>query len=222
MKDTGRFKERYDFSLDTRQLGIVLFGVLAAAALVFVLGMSVGRQWERKLAPGGTAPAPVKAAAPQSVVTPAPAVAPGQTPPVPAPAVETPEAAAPADAKGIPAGDLTFPKVLTSEKGKTEPLTTDNLKDRKNMDDSRRVAVSKTGGFTVQVGAYTEERTARKTASMLSKKGYSANVRTIEARGGKKLYKVYVGKFDTREEAASVARKIESSERLKPYVTSYQ
>lgn len=221
MKDTGRFKERYDFSLDTRQLGIVLFGVLAAAALVFVLGMSVGRQWERKLAPAA-APAPVKAAAPQSVVTPAPAVAPGQTPPATPPASETPEPAPSADAKDIPADDLTFPKVLTSEKGKTEPLKADNLKDRKNMDDSRRVAVSKTGAFTVQVGAYTEERTARKTASTLSKKGYSAKVRTIEGRGGKKLYKVNVGKFDTKEEAASVARKIESSERLNPYVTSYQ
>lgn len=229
MRDTGKFKERYDFSLDSRQLGVVMFAGLAVAALVFVLGMSVGRQWERKHAAVRPAQATEnRPAVPESLVPVAPGVEPGAaaTPP-PADAAADKAQSDVADhagsGEGIPPKDLTFPKVLTSESGKPEPLSgkKPGKKPDKKPDGSRDVTASKSGGYTVQVGAYTDEATAKKTASALSRKGYNARVRTIAAKGGKKLYKVFVGRYETKDEATAAARKIESSEKLKPYVTSF-
>ena len=51
MKDLGKIRDRYDYSFDARQMGLVIFGVAAIAALVFVLGVSVGIQWQRKKQP---------------------------------------------------------------------------------------------------------------------------------------------------------------------------
>ncbi len=51
MKDLGKIRDRYDYSFDARQMGLVIFGVAAIAALVFVLGVSVGIQWQRKRQP---------------------------------------------------------------------------------------------------------------------------------------------------------------------------
>ena len=222
MRDTGKFKERYDFSLDSRQLGVVMFAGLAVVALVFVLGMSVGRQWERKRSAARPAQATeARPAAPDSLVPAAPSVEPGDAPPpIPAEPEAKPEQADPAiGGEGIPPADLTFPKSLTSESGKPEPLS--EKKPGKKPDGSRDVTASKSGGYTVQVGAYTDEATAKKTASALSRKGYNARVRTLAAKGGKKLYKVFVGRYETKDEATAAARKIESSEKLKPYVTPF-
>ena len=51
LKDIGKIRERYDYSFDARQMGLVIFGVAAIAALVFVLGVSVGIQWQKKKQP---------------------------------------------------------------------------------------------------------------------------------------------------------------------------
>jgi hypothetical protein len=52
LKELGKLKDSYDFSFDARKLGLVLLGAFSVAALVFVLGVSVGIQWERKKSEG--------------------------------------------------------------------------------------------------------------------------------------------------------------------------
>lgn len=252
MKDLGKFKERYDFSLDSRQLGIALFAALVGFALVFVLGMSLGRQIEKKAgkkaeqaAPAAktAAPAPQAPAAPDATVAPVEPVAP--VAPV-APGVDpskavtvTPErnkeehAAkkddAAKDAKDPKAGsvktdELTFPKVLTADKAKPAPLAPAKPAGKK-PEPGRKTAAKpsdkKAGEYTVQVGAYKDEPTAAKLAGSLKKKGYDAYVHVTKTSGGGSLFRVQVGSYKDKTAALSTAKKIESSERIKPYVTLY-
>ncbi|HLB25644.1 MAG TPA: SPOR domain-containing protein [Nitrospirota bacterium] len=209
MKETGRIRERYDFSFDARQLGLVLSGVFAVAALVFALGVSVGIQWERR-----------KAAEFRQVriLTPAAAVPKGRSAQAPsAPPVLSPvttaltgneeNAAGAGQGDETDAGPLTFPKVLTSNSRKTAPLTPEKK--------SSRAA----GPYTVQVGAYKDKRPARDRAERLKKKGYDARVYSGGGRKGEYAYKVHVGLYESREEAAKVAKRLQSSEKTTVYVT---
>ncbi len=206
MKELGKIKERYEFSFDARQLGLYLFAAAAIAALFFVLGMSVGVQWERKKgveAKKPDAPAYVPAAKPVSeapVVPAAPPVASLVT------SVTPPQAAKPA-AGDAPSQSLTFPKVLTSNTRKTAPMTPE-----KKTDGSSR-------NYTVQVGAYNEKAAARECADRLKKKGYDARVDVIKGAKGAYTYKVRVGSFGTRDEAKTSAGRLAAGEKLSPYVT---
>jgi len=227
VKELGKLKERYDFSFDARQLGLYLFAASVILALAFVLGMSVGVQWERKKAAvTASQPAPAKAPAPAPkpevpVVPVAPPVAPPvtvpDTPPVAEPAAQ-PEPPAPATARpgkkppvtvekpAKQADSLTFPKVLTSNTKKTAPMTPEKKK-------------AGASAYTVQVGAYNEKGAAQEFANKLKKKGYDARVETITGGKGGYVYKVRVGNYDTRDEAKAAAGKLESAEKLAPYVT---
>lgn len=221
MRDIGRVKERYDFTLDSRQMGLVLFAGLVAAALLFVLGMSVGRQWERKLHAGrdrAAAPAGTTAqAAPAGEVVPA-------APPVsPSPAVtraEVPDAGESGKPSPEPMKpeDLTFPKVLTSGGGQPAPAVK-----------AARPAPAKTakpakaqGAFTVQVGAFKDRAAADGLAAKLGKKGYDSGVYPPGGSKAAGIYKVHVGSFETRDDAQKTADRLTRSEKLKTYVTSYR
>lgn len=220
MKDLDRGKERYDFSIDARQLGLVLMAVAVIVALVFTLGVSVGVQWERKksgepmraaMAASRSAP---KAAA-GATAHPVPAA-----PPVLAPVTTTTgartdkaggrrvtAAAGARPEKQEPPVSLTFPKVLTSNTRNTAPLKQD---EKKNEVRARK--------YTVQVGAYNEKDAAKARVDKLRKKGYDARV--YNAGGKKYAYKVRVGSFGTRAEAVQAARKMQSAEKVSPFITT--
>ncbi len=169
MKELGKLKDSYDFSFDARKLGLVLLGASAVAALVFVLGVSVGLQWERKKSEGrqklAMAAMPVKPApvAPQlptapPVYKPVTAVPP---PPVAPPVLPVkPETGNGHDKKKEAVQDnLTYPKVLTSNSKNTAPLTPEKKK------------AANGGRYTVQLSAYNDESAAKAKADKLKKKG---------------------------------------------------
>ncbi len=216
MKDIGRISERYEFSFDARQLGLYLFAAAAFAALAFVLGMSVGVQWQRKkdaaaIRPAVSAPAaPPKTAA--SVAPAAPPVAPPVIPPAPAK-----PAHAPSQASGLPPGAsarqsgpvpvLTFPRVLTSNTNKTAPMTRE------------KKAAEPAAAYTVQVGAFKEKAEARAVAARLKKKGYDARVNTGPGGRGGYVYKLCVGRYGSRDEAKAAAKRLAGAGgRLRPFV----
>jgi len=240
MKDIGKIKDSYDFSLDSRQLGLVVFGAVIFVALVFVLGMSVGRRWEEKKqaeqpVQAAAAPAQAPVAAPPTVpeVVPvpepiAPPVAPPVTTPAAVPAAQPEKTAAaqtqvvgkPAPGKPgmvskpetakkpatAPQTDLTFPKVLTSNSKKTTPLTPEKKPAGRDA-------------YTVQVGAFNDKAEAQQRVDKLKKKGYAARVVAVNGPGGETLYKVRVGKFVKREEAATASRDIGKSEGGQSFIT---
>jgi cell division septation protein DedD len=127
----------------------------------------------------------------------APIVAPPAVPPVaakesPAPAKETTKAAAaPAPAPPPPA-----PAPSPSASG-SEPAGP---------------------GFAVQIAALNVRSEADAIAKRLSSKGYAAYVMT-PASGTPSVFRVRVGKFNTRREAETVAAKLQKEEQFKPWVT---
>ena len=71
----------------------------------------------------------------------------------------------------------------------------------------------------MQLGAYKDASAAKAKATMLKKKGYDARVYSASGRKGGYNYKVHVGTFQTKEDAASEAKKLSASERAASYVT---
>ena len=218
MKELGKLKDSYDFSFDARKLGLVLLGASAVAALVFVLGVSVGLQWERKKSEGkqnsSMAAMPVK---PAPAVPQLPAAPPVYKPvtAVPPPPVAPPvlpvksETGNGHDKKNDAVQDnLTYPKVLTSNSKHTAPL----------MPEKKKAA--NVGRYTVQLSAYNEESAAKAKADKLRKKGFDARVYTVEGKKGGYNYKVHVGSFGTRDEAVALSKKLKESEKCSPFVTS--
>ena len=68
--------------------------------------------------------------------------------------------------------------------------------------------------YTIQVGAYKNKTYAKKMERSLKKKGYD----TFITRDVKKIYHVQVDRFDSKEDAAKLARHIETKEKLKSLV----
>ena len=68
--------------------------------------------------------------------------------------------------------------------------------------------------YSIQVGAYKNKTYAKKMESALKKKGYDSFI----TRDAKKIYRVQVDRFETKEDAAKLARHIEVKEKLKSLV----
>jgi len=73
-------------------------------------------------------------------------------------------------------------------------------------------------GFAVQIAALNVRGDADAIAKRLSSKGYSAYVLT-PATGSPSVFRVRVGKFNTRHEAETVAARLQKEEQFKPWVT---
>jgi cell division septation protein DedD len=73
-------------------------------------------------------------------------------------------------------------------------------------------------GFAVQIAALNVRSEADAIAKRLSSKGYAAYVMT-PASGTPSVFRVRVGKFNTRREAETVAAKLQKEEQFKPWVT---
>ncbi len=69
------------------------------------------------------------------------------------------------------------------------------------------------GKYTVQVASYREKRDARELADRLMRKGYQAFVAEAEVPGKGTWYRVRVGRFGTRKEAASFGENLKRKER---------
>ena len=73
-------------------------------------------------------------------------------------------------------------------------------------------------GFAVQIAALNVRSEADAIAKRLSSKGYAAYV-LAPANGTPSVFRVRVGKFNTRREAETVAAKLQKEEQFKPWVT---
>ena len=73
-------------------------------------------------------------------------------------------------------------------------------------------------GFAVQIAALNVRSEADAIAKRLSSKGYAAYV-LAPANGTPSVFRVRVGKFNTRREAETMAAKLQKEEQFKPWVT---
>lgn len=74
--------------------------------------------------------------------------------------------------------------------------------------------------FTIQVGAYKTKAFAENMILSLASKGYHAFLTLLPAKEETPLYRVQVEKFENRNNALQLAKKLERRERLKNFVTS--
>ncbi len=75
----------------------------------------------------------------------------------------------------------------------------------------------RSGGFAIQVGAFTSEGAARELASELQRLGIPTYI--ANERGGAR-FKVRVGPLETREQATKLARRLKTDHRLPTWVLS--
>jgi septal ring-binding cell division protein DamX len=73
--------------------------------------------------------------------------------------------------------------------------------------------------FTIQVGAFSTMTNAEELRKRFEKEGYASNIFTIN-RDGKKLHKVWVGEFQTQEEARRFIGEVKSKFGLDAIVVS--
>jgi cell division septation protein DedD len=74
--------------------------------------------------------------------------------------------------------------------------------------------------FAVQLGSFHEAERARVFLENLAVRGYQPYVMNIAMPDGTITYRVRIGRFATREEAISMAARIESTEKISVFVTS--
>jgi DedD protein len=197
-------KEKLAVTLDGRQIASVVVGALVILAVVFVLGLNVGRQIGARQAEASRAgslealdKAPRGAPVPETSLTfhrdltgakpearPPPAAAPQATPAAPAPAAQPPP---PVQAEASPppaAGPADEPPA---------------------------------GAFTIQLGATSDRGEADRIAAKYE--AYRPRVEAAEV-SGKRVYRVRVGSFETREAAGHYLADVTRETGAQGWVTS--
>jgi len=219
----------HEIQLNGKQLVFLFMAATVVSVVIFLCGVLVGRgvRAERGAIPEGT---PI--ASNVETTPPAPAAAP---PPATTPAGSDPTKAAP------PADDLTYfgrlekpappPEHLKATPEKAEPPAPKAVQPAAQQRtaaappapaESRAAAPEVEepagAGFAVQIAALNVRGDAEAIAKRLNSKGYAAYVMSPPA-GAPTVFRVRIGKFNTRREAQNVASKLEKEEQFKPWVT---
>jgi cell division septation protein DedD len=218
----------HEIQLNGKQLVFLFMAATVVSVVIFLCGVLVGRGVRAER--GTEAEASLAAASeptPQEITaTPAPtpagsdptaAAAPPtvdelsyfdrlQTSNPPAEKLKAPDAkaAAPAPEKTAP-----VPRAAVPPPPKTAPAA---------KSAARPAAAPQGSGFAVQIAALNVRSEADAIAKRLTSKGYAAYVMS-PAAGTPQIYRVRIGKFDSRREAESIAAKLEKEEQFKPWIT---
>ena len=152
-------------------------------------------------------------------------VAAAPAPPVAKTAVPAPSAgqtAAPAPPKGPTALAAPVKQPATPSAATPPPEKEPARAASRDLAPGREAAASDApqgpGGYAVQIAALNLRSEADAIAKRLSAKGYAAYVLNPPA-GTPQIYRVRIGKFESRREAETIATKLEKEEQFKPWVT---
>ena len=214
----------HEIQLNGKQLVFLFMAATVVSVVIFLCGVLVGRgvRTERAGVADLSVANNVAETTPQQ-----PAVA-----PAPMPAGSDPTAAAQPPAAGNE--DLSYFDRLEKSKPPKDELKADPPKQApasKPAPEPKAIARAAVQpapaapssepagqGFAVQIAALNVKSEADAIAKRLSSKGYAAYVLS-PASGTPSVYRVRVGKFNTRREAESVAARLQKEEQFKPWVT---
>jgi len=232
-------RERFDFSLDSRQVATVILGSLGALGLAFFLGHALGQRVADRPEPPARAVAAAPQADPLAVLDQAPRAggreAPSQfsfhetltsakppqdklppgpkmpSPPAPEPKAAPVAAAAPAESKVVPAESKVVPVELkvVPPPAAAPPPT---------PAPPRPTASPGKGAWVVQVGSTQDRIEAERIAARFATRG--ARVVVAEVPGKGRWYRVRLGSFDTREAADRYLRNLELTTGAKGFVAT--
>lgn len=214
MRDSHRMKEKYDLSLDSRQVVSLLVAGIVVLGAVFVLGVLVGK----KLAGSqrtDRAPDLLSALDQKSAALERARAAPALTfqeelttdagaahaPPLKAVPEKKAEAAKPAEAKAEVAKTAPEKKAdapaKSADAGPIAARTAPVAAQAKGSD-----ATTASGPFTLQLGASQNRDDAERMVSRLREKGYAPYIVSAEVAGKGTFYRVRMGSFPTKEAAS--------------------
>jgi len=210
----------------TRNQLLLLGGAfVAAAVMIFFLGVFTGKGIEErrvvktedplvkipvKPAPPGGASA--QGGAPKDELTFYNTLTKTKPSGAPAPAEEKPKEVKPAQKKAKPeakeskaqAKEEPAPKPVEKKAEKAPPAAPASSVETAERKESGK-------GWTVQVNAFPEEKSAKGWVDRLKNKGYNAYVTEVNIKG-KTWYRVRVGNYSTREEAKKVEETLKTKE----------
>ena len=113
------------------------------------------------------------------------------------------------------------PEPAKTESVKPEPKTPARSETTAKPEEPKPVTVQATGNtvYYIQLTATPDGDAARKMKEQFEKKGYNVYLLDVMQQG-KKLYKVRIGVFNTRKQAAAVAEKIRKEDKIKPWIVA--
>jgi cell division septation protein DedD len=228
MRNMRRINEKFEFSLDGRQISLLFFLIVLLIGLSFSIGVMYGRGLRKIEKPAIVAqqekpekvlPVPEQEQnVEQPPSTPSVAATPGKsenytfyeslTKETPPPGIE-------------PAGEKQKEVVLPSPSDaeeKTKAVIPQVEMKKETKESKETVKPSSKGEYSIQVIAYNDRDKARSMVKKLKTKGFNAFIEEGKA-GGKKIFRVKIGYYDTREEAEGVARELKKKEGLTGFIT---
>ena len=206
----------HEIQLSGKQLVFLFMAITVVSVVIFLCGVLVGRgvrnqQSAELVAMSDTGvPAAVNSA-----------LVPGETMPVPEPppSMETPAEEARDDRR-----DLSYPQRLERDEPPPEALRIPEEPPSPPAVDRGATAVASPeappgDGFTVQVAALRERDIASTMVDHLVEKGYPAYLVDPVPSAPATIYRVRVGKYESRREAEQIVRRLEEEEQFKPWIT---
>ena len=204
----------HEIQLSGKQLVFLFMAITVVLVVIFLCGVLVGR--------GVRSQQTMEFAArtvPGAVPSVDPALAAGQPPPAPQPILDAPET----DDAGDVRRDLSYPESLEREEPLLEelqvPVDPAPSADEGEPSSARAPAAPAGDGFAVQVAALRERGVAETMVQQLAEKGYPAYLVDPLPSAPAPVYRVRVGKYDSRREAEQIVRRLEEEEQFKPWIT---
>lgn len=231
MRDSHRLKEKYELSLDTRQIGTITVATLVVVGGVFFLGVVVGKKLAGELPPAEQQPVDllsqldrktealetVKADAAltfQDELTrkaPVAEAPPPKPPPEPVRVVEAPKPVAPPEPEPVKVAEAPKPapppepEVKLPEMPKAEPVAT-RTHDGGGLKEAfgkvqRAPETAADGAWTLQLSAYQDRDEADRFAAGLRDKGYAPYIIEANLPGKGTWFRVRMGRFGSKDAA---------------------
>jgi hypothetical protein len=233
----------HEIQLSGKQLVFLFMATTFVSILIFICGVLVGRgvRSEREAADATvaaraiTTPASAPAATPAATPAPAPAqstapqnaaTVPPTEPPSP-PADDELTYAKRLEGKGTPPEQLKTQSTAARAETRPEPVASEGVQAPKPApvattaaSDPAPVAQGgRPGKWVVQLVALRDRGAASSIVQRLSSKGYPAFVVNPAPSASSQVYKVQVGRYNDRNEAERVSKRLEKEEKFNPWIS---
>ena len=235
-------RERFDFSLDARQVAAVILGSLGALGLAFFLGHTIGQRVADRPATAARAPVAPPSGDPLAVLDQAPRPDGGDVPAKfsfhetltnprppqeklpqgPEPKAAPVAAVAPAESKVIPSAPPAAPvpsgPASGSASGVAGAVAPGVATPPKAASAAPKPTPGGKGAWVVQVGSTQDRVEAERIAARFATRGGRVVVAEVPGKG--RWFRVRLGTFETRESADRYLRDLERTTGARGFVTT--
>lgn len=218
MRDVHKLKEKYEVSLDTRQIITLTFVGLIALGGVFVLGVAVGKKLsaEDKVSQPADLLSQLDAKSEPKLTYQEELTKDAPKPPKPAPAPAPPEPELPPAPVEPPAPK---PEDAVPTRTATPEHDAGDLKEAIARA-QKPVEATPDGSWTLQLSAYQDKAEADRFAADLRGKGYAPYVVEAVVAGKGTWYRVRMGRFPSKDAAARYLADFQRETQIPAFVTN--